>query len=458
MARILVADDKEMMRDSLQATLNCAGHEVATVKSGVEGLGLLKSSSFDLIITDLKMPKMDGLRFLEEQQKLNLEIPVIMMTAYASIPTAVEAMRKGAYDYIQKPFKADEINLLVERALEQGRLRQENEAYQTNARDWQRGRELIGNSPSMKSVLERIDLLAKTSATVLIRGESGTGKELIARAIHARSPRANKPLLCVNCAALSSSLLESELFGHEKGAFTGAERVRKGRFELSDGGTLLLDEISEMDLQLQAKLLRVLQEREFERVGSSIPRQVDVRVLTTTNRNLEEWVRENKFREDLFYRLNVVPIDLPPLRERVGYDLEHLCEYFLRRIADREGTQLRMMSSESIELLKKYSWPGNVRELENLMERVAILGASEVIKPEMITGWINLDTEEAAEEAPKASGKSKTLAELEREMIEKTLERFGGHRVKTAGALGIGVRTLGMKIKRWKEEEQASSV
>jgi len=458
MTRILVVDDKEMMRDSLQATLNCAGHEVVTAQSGVEGLGLLKSSSFDLIISDLKMPQMDGLRFLEEQQKLNLEIPVIMMTAYASIPTAVEAMRKGAYDYIQKPFKVDEINLLVERTLEQGRLRQENEAYQTNARDWQRGRELIGNSPAMKSVLEKIDLLAKTSATVLIRGESGTGKELIARAIHARSPRANKPLLCVNCAALSSSLLESELFGHEKGAFTGAERVRKGRFELADGGTLLLDEISEMDLQLQAKLLRVLQEREFERVGSSIPRQVDVRVLTTTNRNLEEWVRENKFREDLFYRLNVVPIDLPPLRERVEYDLESLCEYFLRRIADREGTQLRMMSKESIEVLEKYSWPGNVRELENLMERVAILGAGEVIGPEMITGWINLDTDEVEEKTPKASGKCKTLSELEREMIEKTLERFGGHRVKTAGALGIGVRTLGMKIKRWKEEEQASSV
>ena len=455
MAHILVVDDKEMMRDSLQATLNRSGYEVTTCGGAHQALESLESSAFDVIITDLKMPKMDGLMFLAELRKRGLEIPVVMMTAYASVPTAVEAMRKGAFDYIQKPFNSDEITLLIGKALEHGRLIKENEAYRVSVRDWQRGRQFIGNSPAMKAVLEKISLLAQTSATVLIRGESGTGKELVARAIHAQSPRSNKPLLCVNCAALSSSLLESELFGHERGAFTGADRARKGRFELADGGTLLLDEISEMDMQLQSKLLRVLQEREFERVGSSLSRSVNVRVLATTNRNLADWVGQGKFREDLYYRLNVVPIDLPPLRDRVEYDLESLCEYFLRRIADREGTKLRILNTESIELLKKYTWPGNVRELENLAERVAILGDSEVVTPEMVRGWIQLPQDEGQVEDGDTLLESNTLAEMERKMIEKTLGKFNGHRVKTAQSLGIGVRTLGMKLKRWRTEQSS---
>ena len=455
MAHILVVDDKEMMRDSLQATLNRSGYEVTTCGSAHQALESLESSAFDAIITDLKMPKMDGMMFLAELRKKGLEIPVVMMTAYASVPTAVEAMRNGAFDYIQKPFNSDEITILVGKALEHGRLIKENEAYRMSVRDWQRGRQFIGNSPVMKAVLEKIGLLAQTSATVLIRGESGTGKELVARAIHAQSPRSNKPLLCVNCAALSSSLLESELFGHEKGAFTGADRARKGRFELADGGTLLLDEISEMDLQLQSKLLRVLQEREFERVGSSLSRSVDVRILATTNRDLADWVGQGKFREDLYYRLNVVPIDLPLLRDRVEHDLESMCEYFLRRIADREGTKLRILNTEAVELLQKYSWPGNVRELENLMERVAILGDSEVVTPEMIRGWIQLPHDDGQAKDGDTLLESNTLAEMERKMIEKTLEKFSGHRIKTAQSLGIGVRTLGMKLKRWRTEQSS---
>jgi len=448
-------DDKEMMRDSLTATITQTGHEVFACDSAVKSLELLKGSSFDVIISDLKMPKMDGLMFLDELKKIGSETPVVMMTAYASISTAVDAMRKGAFDYIQKPFNADEINLLIDRALEHRRLVKENEAYRTSARDWQRGRQLIGNSPAMKAVMHKIELLAKTSATVLIQGESGTGKELIARAIHAQSTRCNKPLLCVNCAALSSSLLESELFGHEKGAFTGADRMRKGRFELADGGTLLLDEISEMNLQLQSKLLRVLQEREYERVGSSISRPADVRVLVTTNRDLESWVKQGKFREDLFYRLNVVPVRLPPLRERLSHDLESLCDYFLRRIADREGAKLRILSSDCIELLKKYHWPGNVRELENLMERVAILGTSQVITAEMIKSWLELDSNNFVSDTD-GLFECRTLAQIEREMIEKTLEKFDGHRQKTAETLGIGVRTLGMKLKHWKTQQPSS--
>ncbi|MFC1782446.1 sigma-54-dependent transcriptional regulator [Planctomycetota bacterium] len=456
MASILVVDDQEMMRDSLEATLSRAGHKVAVCGGGYEALEKIKQRSFDVIISDLKMPKMDGLTFLDELGKLSLDVPVLMMTAYATIKTAVSAMRKGAFDYIQKPFDADEITLLIERTLEHRQLVKENEAYRTNARDWQRGRQLIGNSEVMKKVMEKVKQVAQSSATVLVRGESGTGKELIARAIHAQSRCNDKPMLCVNCAALSSTLLESELFGHEKGAFTGAERMRKGRFELADGGTLLLDEISEMDFKLQAKLLRVLQEREFERVGSSITRQVNVRVITTTNRNLEEMVREGKFREDLFYRLNVVPIFLPPLRERLVEDLESLCEYFLRRCADRDGREVRILSKAAMEVLNNYYWPGNVRELENLMERISILGTAELITAEAIRNALELGQIKQATPVEAIENQDMLLADLEKQIIQKTLAKYDGHRQKTARSLGIGVRTLGMKLKRWKMEESCA--
>lgn len=457
MANILVVDDVEMIRDSLEATLIRAGHEVTTCINALEALAHLKQYSYEMIISDLKMPKMDGLAFLDELGKLGIEVPVIMMTAYATIDTAVEAMRKGAFDYIQKPFDADEIILLVERTLEHRQLLQENEAYRANAQDWQRGRQLIGSSVAMNAVLEKVKRIAQSSVTVLIRGESGTGKEMIARAIHVQSPRFNKPLLCVNCASLSSTLLESELFGHEKGAFTGADRLRKGRFELADGGTLLLDEISEMDLKLQAKFLRVLQEREFERVGSSMTRQVDVRVIATTNRNLEEMSASGKFREDLFYRLNVVPVILPPLRDRLE-DLENLCEYFLRRCADRDGRSVRILSQAALEVLREYFWPGNVRELENLMERISILGTAEVISAEAIRNALELGQSGARiEEDMAESEENLSLAQMERKLIEKTLMKYEGHRQKTAEALGIGIRTLGMKLKRWRTEQASSS-
>jgi DNA-binding NtrC family response regulator len=455
MGRILVVDDVEMIRDSLEATLSRAGHEITCQATARAALGQLRQASYDLIVTDLKMPGMDGLVFLDELRRAGIDTPVVMMTAYATVSTAVDAMKKGAWDYIQKPFEADEITMLVDRALEHRRLATENEAYRTSVRDWQRGRELIGNSPAMRQVMEQVARIAQSAATVLIRGESGTGKEMIARALHAQSPRAEQPLLCVNCAALSSTLLESELFGHEKGAFTGADRVRKGRFELAHGGTLLLDEISEMDLKLQAKLLRVLQEREFERVGSSLTQRVDVRVIATTNRNLEDMVADGEFRGDLFYRLNVVPITLPPLRVRLAQDLEPLAEYFLRRCADRDGSNLKILSTAAINVLQTYDWPGNVRELENLMERISILDSAEVISGEAIRFALELGRPGASALLDKEAANSietnrdVSLEEMERELIERTLERHNGHRQKTAQALGIGLRTLGMKIKRW---------
>ena len=346
MARILVADDQEMMRDSLAATLARDGHEVIAAGDGPSAVSRLSAGGrFDLLITDLKMPKMTGIELLAEAKRLRPDMPVVLMTAFATVATAVEAMKLGAYDYIQKPFDGEEIKLLVDRTLEHNRLIRENQALRTMT-EMNAPRPLIGDSEIMLDVKKRIDLVAQSSATVIIRGESGTGKEVVARAIHAASPRKDRPMLAVNCAALSENLLESELFGHEKGAFTGADRLRRGRFELADGGSLLLDEISEIAPSLQAKLLRVLQENTFERVGSSMSQQVDVRVIATTNRDLEKAVEDGKFRQDLFYRLHVVPIELPPLRQRI----EDIPEYAGLSPADRArvgalGAPLRAASA-----------------------------------------------------------------------------------------------------------------
>jgi two-component system, NtrC family, response regulator HydG len=372
MGRILVADDQDMMRDSLASTLVREGHEVVAATDGAMALTKLSGAKFDLMITDLKMPKMTGIELLAEARKIRPEMPVVLMTAFASVQTAVEAMKLGAYDYIQKPFDGDEIKMLVERTLEHSRLRTENAVLRTMAAEMNTPRPLVGSGPSMEEVKQKITLVARSNATVLVRGESGTGKEVVARAIHAQSQRADKPFLAVNCAALSENLLESELFGHEKGAFTGADKIRRGRFELADGGTLLLDEISEIAPALQAKLLRVLQENCFERVGSSMTTQIDVRVIATSNRSLEKEVEQGRFREDLFYRLNVVPIELPPLRDRAE-DVPELARYFLSLISKKDRTAFRHMEPEAVRLLQRYPWPGNVRELANIVERASVL-------------------------------------------------------------------------------------
>ncbi|MFN4242026.1 MAG: sigma-54-dependent transcriptional regulator [Tepidisphaerales bacterium] len=500
MARILICDDQELMRDSLAGLLAKEGHDVTAVGDGAAAVSRLEAGKFDLLLTDLRMPKMTGIELLTQVKRVRPEMPVVLMTAYASVQTAVEAMRLGAYDYIQKPFDGDELKLLVERTLEHARLKLENAALRAAA-GGDVERPLVGDGPSMREIRARLELIARSSATVLVRGESGTGKEVVARYIHARSARADRPFLAVNCAALSEHLLESELFGHEKGAFTGADKLRRGRFELADGGTLLLDEISEIPPSLQAKLLRVLQENAFERVGSSVTQRVDVRVIATSNRDLEKAVAEGKFREDLFYRLNVVPVELPPLRERLE-DVPELARHFLEQIARRERSVLRHLEPDAVRMLQRYTWPGNVRELQNIIERACVLETVPgVIRAATLEPWLRprgglpgeaprlmggswrgaegagdagrggggeawgevsgLAERSAGLETAGALGRPgavlstpvpRPLADIEREVILQTLRQFKGHRVKTAQALGIGVRTLGMKLKKWKEE------
>ncbi len=453
MARVCVVDDQELLRDSLAATLSREEHEVDTFGLPAEALEHIKGTHYDAVITDLKMPGMDGVALLRAMRGAGVESPVILMTAYGTVKSAVEAMKLGAFDYLTKPFEAEELCLLVERAVQFGRLRTDNEILRRSLSDVQSERRLVGESTVMRQVRQVIQQVARSSATVLIQGESGTGKELVARSVHAAGNRADRPMLCLNCAALSANLLESELFGHEKGAFTGADRLRKGRFELADGGTLMLDEVSEVPQSLQAKLLRVLQEREFERVGSSVTRKVDVRVLATTNRNLVEWVARRRFREDLFYRLSVLPVTIPPLRDRPD-DIPVLTDYFLQRITRREGREPMAFSTEALDLLMDYRWPGNVRELENVCERAVVLAGGDVIEAEVIHPWLNIRSVESDPQQGASARHGHMLEDLEREVIERTLAQFKGHRERTAKALGIGVRTLGLKLKQWRDTEK----
>jgi DNA-binding NtrC family response regulator len=452
MACVCVIDDQALMRDSLAATLRSQDHKVYAFENAHDALTDIRQRSFDVVVTDLRLPGMDGVALLREMRRLGLEEPVVLMTAYASVPTAVEAMKLGAFDYIQKPFNPDQIAIVIERAVRERKLLRENEVMRRTIEDLDDKITLIGESAAMRPVREKIERVAQSSATVLITGESGTGKELIARAIHAASTRADQPLLCVNCAALSPTLLESELFGHEKGAFTGADRLRKGRFELANGGTLLLDEVSEIDLSLQSKLLRVLQEREFERVGSSVTRRVDVRVIATTNRDLRDWAAKARFREDLYYRLSVLPIEVPPLRER-REDIALLLDAFVGRISAREGRPRPKFTRETVTMLTEYSWPGNVRELQNLCERVCVLEAGRDVTPNAVRPLLAGPIKSASVSAEKVQYRDgQILADAERYLILHTLRRFDGHRQRTARALGIGLRTLGLKIKRWREE------
>ncbi|MCK6455012.1 MAG: sigma-54 dependent transcriptional regulator [Phycisphaerae bacterium] len=456
MARICVVDDKDVMRDSLQTSLQRAGHSVSGFGDPAAALEALQRESFEVVISDLKMPGMDGIELLRQLRAAGVETPLILMTAFATVGTAVEAMKQGAFDYLQKPFEVDELLLLVERAAQMGRLRDENEALRASLVDLQSSVELVGGSRVMGEIRAQIQRVAQSQATVLIHGESGTGKELVARAIHAASSRASRPMLCLNCAALSATLLESELFGHERGAFTGADRMRKGRFELADGGTLLLDEISELPIGLQAKLLRVLQEREYERVGSSLTRRTDVRVIATTNRDLQEWVTRKRFREDLYFRISVLPVRLAPLRER-REDIPELVRHFLERIARREGRASPQATPRAMQVLQSYHWPGNVRELENVCERAIVLCPGGMIEATVIENWLTNDLAQPDPNAFRRVRHGHMMEDMERELIERTLLQFNGHREKTARALGIGVRTLGMKLKQWREEANAAA-
>ena len=443
MATVLVVDDKSLMRESMELTLRRARHEVQTVASGHAALAAMAADRFDVVVTDLKMARMDGVALLGKIKAKWPETQVILITAFGSIDVAVRAMKAGAIDFLQKPFKADHLAAVVERAVEHRRLCAENEALKTQVRG-EGVQELVGHSEAIRSVRRQVAQVAPSGATVLIHGESGVGKEVVARQIHAQSTRADRPMLCLNCAALSAGLLESELFGHECGAFTGAHQMRKGRFELADGGTLLLDEISEIEPKLQAKLLRVLEEQQFERVGSSETMKVSVRMVATTNQNLGQAVAEGRFREDLYYRLNVVPICVPSLRKR-REDIPLLVEHFAASNRGADGVPLAF-ADDALKLLMGYPWPGNIRELEHLVERACVLGLGPVVSAADLEPWLT--------SPQRASGPrfepGMSLETVEREMIRATLEETGGHRARTAGALGISVRTLGMKIKAYR--------
>ena len=449
-SKILVVDDKAMMRDSVGTTLQRADFAVVSAGDGDAALRTMARHRPDAAITDLKMPAMDGLELLNRIRAMDDRMPVVLMTAYGTVDDAVRAMKDGAFDFIQKPFDRDQLVATMRRAVGHARLLRENSALGGSARACEGKSVLVGGADAMRRLAPQIQQIASSHGTVLISGESGTGKEVVAHKIHAHSPRRDQVMLCVNCAALSASLLESELFGHERGAFTGAEQMRKGRFELADGGTILLDEISEIELPLQAKLLRILQEQEFERVGSSVTQQIDVRVIATTNHDLPQRVADGAFRQDLFYRLNVLPIRLPPLRDR-SEDIRLLAEHFLAQVALREGKEPKRFDPEAMAVMESHDWPGNVRELQNICERASVLTRQQSIGADAVTGWLVPDTAVAptGDEAPKMI---RPLEETERSEILHALDRFNGNRRRTAEALGIGIRTLGLKIKRWKDE------
>ena len=490
MATVLVVDDKESLRDSVGFTHQRAGFTIHSACDGEGALAIVAQRRPAAMVTDLKMPGMSGVELIEKVREIDDDLPMVLMTAFGTVDTAVRAIKSGAFDYITKPFEGDELVIAVKRAIEHRELKRENQVLKASSGQSpapSRGadasgftgiKRVIGETEVMRELKANLTAVAESHGTVLISGESGTGKEVVARAIHEMSPRRDAPFLAVNCAAMSESLLESELFGHERGAFTGAESLRKGRFELAHGGTLLLDEISEIKPQIQAKLLRVLQEQAFERVGSSTTIGVDVRVIATTNRHLGEEVASGGFRQDLFYRLNVLPVPLPSLNER-REDVRMLAPHFVRMTCAREGRPEKKISEEAMELLVAYPWPGNVRELQNLCERAVVLSAGDEITPELIRLWLTgpnapgramkarpkaSPEENGALEPERSNGTAvasmiepRPLADIEREVIVETLRRFGGHRQKTARALGIGVRTLGLKLKKWKEMELVSA-
>lgn len=447
--RVLVVDDHAQARESIAHVLRHAGHDVQCFASAIDALKAIERESFDVILTDLQMPGMTGLEFIHRLHRVDHGAQIVMITAHATVTSAVDAIRHGAFDYIEKPFDIDQLEQLVRRAMQYGQI------LDCKALPAAIGATLIGTSPAMQSLRRRIAQVACTPETVLITGESGTGKELVAQAVHAASSRRDKPLVSLNCPVLSAQLMESELFGHERGAFTGAETRRTGRFELADGSSILLDEISEIDMLLQAKLLRVLQERSFERVGSSETRTIDVRVLATTNRDLRKEVAAGRFREDLYYRLAVVPLELPSLRERLE-DVPELTDHFLARSAARLGREPAKLLPETLELLCSYHWPGNVRELENIITRATVLSTDGVIEADTLRPWLQNQTSPASASMINAvnsdvppAGPGESLEAMERRLIETTLERFGGHRGKTAEALGIGLRTLSGKLKTY---------
>ena len=448
-ANILVMDDEESMRDTCQQTLSRDGNIVKVAESGSEGFAMLERESFDLIILDLKMPGLSGMEVLKKIKEDDPGAMVIVITGYATIESAVEAMKTGAYDFIPKPFTPDSLRAIVRRALDRRELALENVLLRSELKASFGPDVIIGQSKSMKKVEELVQKVGPTDTTVLISGESGTGKELVARAIHRYSSRKGKPFVAVDCGSLVENLFESELFGHVKGSFTGATATKYGRFELANGGTLFFDEIGNISINIQTKLLRVLQEREITKVGSSKVIKVDVRIVTATNDDLQKAVKAETFREDLFYRLSVVPIILPPLRERRD-DIPLLANYFLKKYNTKRMKNIKAISGQAMKALVDYDWPGNVRELENAVERAVVLAENDVVKSsDLLYYGLSVETDSRSD-----MNKTQRLVDVEREYIVKTLEMFSGHKGKTAKALGIDRKTLRAKLKRYGIEQE----
>jgi two-component system response regulator AtoC len=445
--RVLIADDDDALRESLELVLAAEGYEVVSARDGAAALALLEAQPVDVVLCDLRMPGMDGLELLPQLVRRLPGVPVLLMSAYGSADLAVEAMRRGAYDYLAKPFQPSELLLTLRKAREREKLRRSNQILQREVQRAVGERPIVAASPAMIHVLEIVERAAEFKATVLLQGESGSGKEVLARAIHAQSPRRDEAFVAINCAAIPEALLESELFGHAKGAFTGADRARRGLFAEADGGTLFLDEIGELPLALQAKLLRVLQEEEVRPVGEAKPRRVDVRVLAATARDLEAEVAGGRFREDLFYRLDVVRVKVPPLRER-REDIPLLVDHFLGRTRESLGKAVRSIDDDALERLVDYAWPGNVRELENVLERAVILCRGERLALADLPP--NLTSAPAERRgASRDLSLRRARRALEARLIGEALEATGGNRTHAARLLGISHRALLYKLKEY---------
>ncbi|MEW5797096.1 MAG: sigma-54 dependent transcriptional regulator [Candidatus Zixiibacteriota bacterium] len=446
---VLIVDDDRYVNDAVTETVARAGFDAVPAYSGEEALVKLKGRAFDVILTDLKMHEMDGMAVLEHTKRLHPDAAVVIMTAYGTVEKAVAAMKLGAYDFLLKPVTPATVEHILKRITEVLRLRRDNELMRRDLTS--KFQNMVGKSRVMREIFDLVQSVAKAKSTVLLTGDSGVGKELVARAIHYCSERAEAPFVKLNCAAIPETLVEAELFGFEKGAFTDAKRTHRGRFELADQGTLLLDEISEMPLNLQSKLLRVLQEREFERVGSAQTISVDVRVIATSNRNLREYIMREKFREDLYYRLNVIPIHIPPLNERAE-DIPLLVQHFIEKYSAENKKGIKGVDERALKLLVGYHWPGNVRELENMIERAVVTTRSDMLTESDFPIELSLGGIEAVEGALKIP---MSLEEGNKYLILKTLEKFNGNKTRAAEALGVSARTIRNKLAEYRIREEA---
>ena len=444
--RVLFADDDESFRRVQEYQLEQAGYDVTIAVDGREALDAFRDGLHDLVVTDIRMPGLDGLELLARLMAISPETPVVVVTGHGTIRTAVEAMKRGAFDFLTKPFSGDRLRLTLQRAAEMARLQRENRELRREVEGRFSFENLVGSSEAMQRLFEAVELVAPTPSTVLITGETGTGKELVARAVHYNSPRRKGPFVAVHCSAIPAALIESELFGHKKGAFTGADADRAGRFEAADGGTLFLDEVGEIPLELQPKILRALQSGEVDRVGEDRPVRVDVRIVAATHRDLRRMVQDGAFREDLYYRLAVVPVEVPPLRDR-REDIPLLAEHFLRRMEVRSGRSGLRFPSEALALLDRYGWPGNVRELENTVERMVVLSRDDTIAletlPEPIRGGPT-----AGRTSFRLPAGGVSLEELEKDLIRQALERSDGNRTHAARLLGLTRNTLLYRMRK----------